>query len=480
MTVWTRKSGELATATGRDFERQALPLLRAFWPDLVHPPGLKPLDQAGIDLVVWSDSAEFPVVVQCKGLSQEERLVSEQLPQIRKSIQNFRRSDFKCQTYLLLHNRTGEDPAAHKEIVGLLNELIENRKATVAEIWDRQTFLKKVRLKLKKIIENRIVARASKSIESHKRFFRFGGIHVDRVPVTHQQWMFGVRGNIERAPAQPRKLDPSQALSARKRSKWTLLLGHFGLGKSTFALHAASTVSSKLIYVHSSEIPEDRGSVGTNYLMQKILGSLPIFNDFDDVSASEFERLGGTLLRELLLNPDQEITLIIDGLDESTRYSTARGLIQLTNELEELRCPIVLVARKEYFDATFGNFDLALFKMGLDEWSIKGGTRRKADIYTMEEWTSDEVSDFLQQCLQDSEDSEKQHMQSLVRSLEDGTLERAFGNLVNHPLFLQMIAEIASKGRSIPEHPVGLIEAWTRLKIGRDLLTGRPVPWPVV
>ena len=307
MTVWTQKSGELATATGRDFERQALPLLRAFWPDLVHPLGLKSLDQAGIDLVVWSDSAEFPVVVQCKGLSQEERLVSEQLPQIRRSIQNFRQSDFKCQTYLLLHNRTGEDRVAHDEIVGLLNELIENRKATVAEIWDRQIFLKKVRFKLKEIIENRIVARASNSIELHKRFFRFGGIHVDRVPVTHQQWMFGERGNIERAPAQPRKLDPSQALSARKRSKWTLLLGHFGLGKSTFALHAASTVSSKLIYVHSSEIPEDRGSVGTNHLMQKILGSLPIFNDFDDVSASEFERLGGTLLRELLLNPDQEI-----------------------------------------------------------------------------------------------------------------------------------------------------------------------------
>lgn len=218
MTVWTRKSGELAAASSRDFERLALPLLRAFWPHLIHPRELSGLDRAGIDLVVWSDSDPFPVAVQCKGLYQEERLVSDQLPQIRKSIESFKRSRFKCHRYLLLHNRTGEDRAAHDEIIGLLNELVEEGKATGAELWDRQTFLKKVRLQLKKEIASRITDRARASIESQKRFFRFGGLHVDPVPVTLHWWKFGVAGDIERASTEPKKLSPSHVLGAKKRT----------------------------------------------------------------------------------------------------------------------------------------------------------------------------------------------------------------------------------------------------------------------
>lgn len=214
--------------------------------------------------------------------------------------------------------------------------------------------------------------------------------------------------------------------------------------------------------------------------MQKVLRSLPLFDEVDDVTASEFDRLGGTLLREILSNPEEAFALVIDGLDESTRYSSARGLIQLTNELEELRCPVVLVTRKEHFDATFGNFDAALSEMTLDQLSVKGGTRRKAQICCLEEWTRTEVNGFLQQCLQCAEESEKKHIQSLIDSFHDGILEETFGNLLRHPLFLHMIVGIASEGHSVPEHPARLIEDWTRLKIRRDLRTGRPVPWPIV
>jgi len=172
MTSWTRKSGELAAASARDFERLALPLLRVFWPTLIHPRELSGLDRSGIDLVVWSDSGEFPVVVQCKGLYQEEMLVSRQLPQIKKSIESFRKSCFKCHTYLLLHNRTGEDRNAHEEILGLLSELVKTGKAIKAELWDRQTFLKKVKLRLKQEIADRIVKRSQALIEANKRFFK--------------------------------------------------------------------------------------------------------------------------------------------------------------------------------------------------------------------------------------------------------------------------------------------------------------------
>jgi len=66
VSIWRIKSGELAAATGRDFERQVLPLLKAFWPTLIRPREMKQLDNHGIDLVVWSDDLYFPCVAQCK------------------------------------------------------------------------------------------------------------------------------------------------------------------------------------------------------------------------------------------------------------------------------------------------------------------------------------------------------------------------------------------------------------------------------
>lgn len=480
MSVWTQKSGELASASAREFERLALPLLRAFWPALIHPRELSGLDRAGIDLVVWSDSGEFPVVVQCKGLYQEETLVSAQLPQIRKSLESFRDSRFKCQTYLLLHNRTGEDRIAHEKILGYLNELVQVGKATNVELWDRQTFLKNVRLQLKDEIANRVVERAKALIESNKRFFRFGGVYVDPVPLTLEKWSFKEAGEIIRESSKPEKLSPSQALGAKKRTKWTLLIGHFGLGKSTFALHAATSVSDKLVYVHSSELPGKEGTVGTNYLMQQVLRSHLLFDEVDDATASEFNKLGGPLLRGILSNPKEQYALVIDGLDESNRYSSAQGLIQLTNELEELGCQKVLVTRKEHFEATFGNFKAALSEMSFDDLSVKRGAKRQALICCLEEWTDAEVINFLNQCYQCAVESEKAHIQSLIDAITENAFEKTFGNLLRHPLFLQMMVSVASEGYSIPEHPTALLESWIHLKIRRDIKVGRPTPWQIV
>jgi hypothetical protein len=64
--------GELASADSREFERRVLPILRLAWPDAIAPPALNWLDQAGIDLMVWSDAQPFPLLVQCKGFKVPE------------------------------------------------------------------------------------------------------------------------------------------------------------------------------------------------------------------------------------------------------------------------------------------------------------------------------------------------------------------------------------------------------------------------
>ncbi len=137
------------------------------------------------------------------------------------------------------------------------------------------------------------------------------------------------------------------------------------------------------------------------------------------------------------------------------------------------------MTRKEHFDATFGNFDAALSTMSVNDLSIKGGKRRMAQICCINEWTDTEVSAFFNACLEDSTEPEKLHIQPLIAALDSGVIEQTFGSLTRHPLFLQMMAEVASEGDSIPDNPAELITVWTRHKIRRDLVSGRKQPWPI-
>lgn len=479
MTVWGQKSGELAAATGRDFERLALPLLRAFWPDLIQPRELRELDRAGIDLVAWSDTGHFSIVVQCKGLYAQESLVSAQMPQIRSSVASFRASGFTCHTYLLVHNRTGEDQAATQEIEILLKDLVSDGLAIEADVWDRQVFLSKCKERLKREIAVRVAGKAKALIDQAKRFFVFGDIFVDPVPVSTERWWFKADRTITRELEDTVARSPMQVFDRAVRTKWTLLIGHFGQGKSTFALHAAATVSARLVYVHSSDLPGKFGSFGTNHLMQEILRSNPLFDEFDDATASEYNRLGGTLLRKLLSNPDEQFALVIDGLDESTRYSSGQGLIHLSNELEDLRCPVVLVTRKEHFESTLGNFKEALWRLAPDEVSVKGGSKRQAQICCLEQWSEREAANFLDACSQRADQTARRHLQQLLSEINARAFEHSLGELLRHPLFLHMMASVASEGQSIPQHPASLVEAWIRLKIRRDVSADRPLPWPL-
>jgi hypothetical protein len=44
---------------------------------------------------------------------------------------------------------------------------------------------------------------------------------------------------------------------------------------------------------------------------------------------------------------------VIDGLDENRLYGRAEGIRQLSNELAEVGCPVILTTRREHLDSTF-------------------------------------------------------------------------------------------------------------------------------
>lgn len=479
MSIWSQKSGELAGASDRDFERQVLPLLRARWPQLVHPTAMRKLDRHGIDLVVWDDNLVFPCVVQCKGFSQEEMLITAQLPQVLRSIAKFHRSPYRCENYVLVHNRTGEDRAAHKAIEAELKSLVDTGKADHAFLWDRSTLIQETKKVLRRTIDDQLSKRASHRLEQQRRFFLFGDVFVEQVPAKRSTWSFTPIGNKQTTERSPESIDLSQIIKNVRKRKWTLLIGDFGIGKSTIALQSAGSGGSKLVYVRADELRNAEGSIGTNYLLQNVMRSLDIFPNLDDKSSEEMARLSGPLLRQLLCNPEADMVLVIDGLDESPTYSSARGLIQLTNELDEIRSPVVLVTRKEHFDATYGNFESLMEHATRDLLSTKGGKKREATILELVAWTPIEVEQFLEQCLHQCQDEDRAGVAKLLEAERSGMLNRTFRELHAHPLFLQMLVEVSVEDDNLPATPALLIWEWTKRKIRRDLRSGRSTPWPV-
>lgn len=77
--AWNRAIGQLAAATGDEFERTALHYLRVIWPEMVQAPRMQGLDRRGIDLLCADTHTHFTVVVQAKGFKVDQDLTRSQV-----------------------------------------------------------------------------------------------------------------------------------------------------------------------------------------------------------------------------------------------------------------------------------------------------------------------------------------------------------------------------------------------------------------
>jgi len=483
MGVWETKKGELASASSHDFERRSLPLLRVTWPSLIRPRETLHLDRQGIDLLVWSDDLNFPCVVQCKGLYKEEQLVESQLSQIHRSIEAFIRSPYTCDHYVLLHNRTGEEKETHSKIRAKLDELIKIGKAKAVTLWDRQTFIRDTKARLGDLLAAEVVAEAVRLLDQQRRFFVFGDVFVSNVPVTSRKWILrsGYSTSLE-SEGPPEEIDVSKLIISPSRSRWTLLIGPFGVGKTTTALRAASCSSNRVIYVRCQDFPDEQGSFGTNYLMQEIVRSLNPFADWEDETRRELENLSGPVLAAILRNPNSEFSLIIDGIDESHTYGAVKGITKLTNEIAELKCPIILTTRKEHFDSTFGNYESVAKQLMREEITSKGGGKRNATVIELKGWSEKQIIQLVQEAIAlcEPQSDAQNNLLVLEQRFLDGTAFSLYEELLGHPLFLQMMLDLAFYGKLEIFNRCKLIDYWVSVKIERDLGVPRLMPVQVV
>lgn len=470
MGAWETVRGELAVASEREFERRVAPILKLFRSDVVQTPARQHLDRAGIDFVVWSDEGPFPWVVQCKGFKEQNGLGPSQLRQILKSIEKFRKSKWSCDEYVLLHNRTGENREAERTILENLARLQDEKKAAATRLWDRQTFIRDARGRIRDILVERMREDAARRLHKQEGLFRFGSIYLPYVPTTERSLI--VRRNeqmrMERVGgARVRRRVAGLVLSPMTKGRWTLLTGHFGTGKTTTGLNAAKSSGHHVIYVRGDDLIDVTGGVGTNAMLGRVIHALGMFDDYDDETRDFVHRIAGRSMAQLL-NSDEgsTFTLFVDALDESRSYGTPEGVWKLINQIADLSCPVVITTRREHFDSTFRNFDKALRS---DDLPMQGGSTRNGRLFDLELWTDKEVAELITAAGKTASVNEATHLVRFINALRSGLAQQLYGDLPKNPLFLQMILEEAALGRIEKRNRAQLIRNWMERKIERDL-----------
>jgi hypothetical protein len=460
--AWQRRSGALALSTDRDFERLVLPFLRILWPTIGQAPARKEWDKKGIDFLVWSDSGPFPCAVQCKGFA-VQNVGPDQFLQVRSSIEKFRQSGVRADTYLVIHNRDGKNVGFRKDVESLLQPIIESGQAKRAELWNRQQLLVACRSEIEIQVSRALQENAKKLLSYYVSLFLHGATYLETVPVSESRLVFRRFKPCVVVPSQRTASRPaSQLVVSATDARWTLLTGEFGSGKTTTVLHASASCTKSPVLIECRSLPA-RQLNSTSLLLEEGLKSLSIFDSHHEADREMLYELAGTSFKEMLMRPGAEFVLILDGLDENRAYSYLRGMESLSNQLADLQCPIVLTTRREHLNTMFGDFSAAF-----EDFSSKFSPKRDARLFELQPWSIQQSMALCDQVIAQSEPPVRHRLVEFRELLHDGSFSRLYGDLPSNPLMLRFIIEDVSESGVHASTRTQLLDSWMRQKMRRD------------
>ena len=467
--IWSKKYGQLWSTSDREFERAILPYLSVFWPELQPTAARGTLDRRGIDLYIPRSGTRRPVVIQCKGFI-EPRVEESQLQQMEQSINAFSRSPEYCDLYLLLHNRDHRNTEGIARIRRRLDQLVESGKALQAEIWDLQTCQKRVFQQLYDEIRHALHAHSHALLEQVQQQFIFSTIYQPEVPISLQRLHLHHLERAELEPIMAAQTDniANLLLDAGEESRWTLLTGQFGVGKTMSVLQTTLSQQRDVVLVQASKMAPELLDKGTSYLLGQMISALAIFDRYPPSTRLLLEELSGPVLDAHLKVHPSQLVLIIDGLDENRAYTQLAGFQLLSNQLADYACPIVLTTRREHFDAMFGNF-----RELLGAWAAKRTKwpKRSARIITLERWDDTLIEAFVAKALASTSGMAAQHLNMLLYAICQHETVTLYGDLLSNPLFLQFIVEDVAEHGVRPMNRCALLRGWAMRKIRRDRRT---------
>lgn len=475
--AWTDKkeysalAAELAVSEGPGFERQVLPLLRLCFPGAVGTPALRSFDRSGVDHLVWSDTSPFPLVAQCKGFQVlEQELGDSQVSQCRKSIHSFRKSTLRADIYLLIHNRVGKDRSFREAITAELETLVASGQVARAELWDRQRLLREAFNAMLALVRDAIANRNLSIVEVFASSEPLVCDALEQVPLKTCSMVADQYRLTSISAPSTRLADPSKELLESGKENLALLIGEAGFGKTTAALRALELSGRKILFVPAAMFSVNTQS--TKDLLEQCIDIDEVLSGFEESDRIHLRRIARPVIHYVFKDKQNPVIVLIDGIDESVFFSRRGGIQQLLNALREVRVPVVLTARSEFWESRLTDFGLS--------FGTKAGTsrrqRQRLRMIELLPW-GDEQIELLTARYRDTQKSsaQKKRIGKLLEIFSRGDYEAFFGDIPRRPLFLRFILETMSEQEIRKVGRAELFFNWARLKVVRDIRN--PMRW---
>ena len=460
---------ELAVTEDRDFERKVLPFIRLVWSDATAAPVMRSFDQAGIDILAWGDDSRLRLAVQCKGFRvAADELGGDQVDQCARSIAAFQRSEIPVDTYILLYNRDGRNTEFAKAVRQELGRLVDSGQAQRAELWDLNLFLRRSFAAVYTFVRDALAARsrsmAADVLENEPTLC----VPLETVPLRTSLLVIDPYRLRDASRSKDNVSRPARELLALDKGvNISVLIGEAGFGKTTAALDALQNEPRGVLYLPARTIAAQ--TMGTKDLLQQTVELDELLPKAEPSVLEVFRRLARPAIEYVLKDPDYPVALIIDGIDESVFLSRRGGLQGLFNALREVRVPIVITARTEYWMARQMEFTTS-FGMTAASKARRERNVRRVKLTELLPWRDGDILKLARRYREVlPEGPPRQHVDVLIESVASGQYAQLYGDIPRRPLFLRFILETVAEHGAQQVGKADLFGDWARMKIVRDV-----------
>jgi hypothetical protein len=393
-----------------------------------------------------------------------------QIRQCRKSIQTFAKSALAVEQYWLVYNRKLASAAFHTAIRGELDTLKNKSRVAEARLLNHDDFLVE--------ILNSLYARFRRFVSARAHAFRVrsGGPlgvpdwPVEEVPYQLREVRVSQYRFDDTAPALARFGDPTAEFNAPSGdvgSRMALLLGEFGMGKTTLAFRLAEGSEASVLYVPAAVFPPRLS--GTKELLNYFTGAAEFIEASFEDKHPALQGMSRLMSEKMLAHNDTNILLVIDGLDESPFLTAGNGLPTLFDALSNIRARAVLTMRTEFWQTH--SEELLTGYEGRAAPQVRSERNRRLTRIELSPWTNREILLLIERTLAREEAAQaRQNLEALRRIVEENAYVALYGDIPTKPLFLRLLLEFVAE-RGIHETSLAeLFREWIRLKLRRDAL----------
>lgn len=460
---WKRTKSEMRNADGRDFERKVLPFLRIIWADTILPQPLRTHDKSGIDILRWErrNDGSIPLAVQCKGFQVgDSEMGNAQVKQCEESIETFIKSGFKADVYILIHNRE-PNRAFQKQVETKLNQLKILGRVKEAYLWDYLLLIRKASDKVRERCRQFLSLSETKA--NKMRFEQPICAPLEQVPIELSEITFNRNQKVGEVFISEKIADPAQELLNTQISNLSLVLAKAGYGKTTSALRTFQFSDKKIFYLPAAALPRD--SNNKNGLFKTWITFDKLYEQISDEDFPLLEQLISPALDYLLKDEKQPIILILDALDESVYFSRPRGLQDLFNHIADIKVPVILLAREEYWVTKQEHFAVSF---GQQATKQDKNIKRKAAVFRLKDWGNEQIKAFAERYKLQLNGLEKENIEEFISLVKNDGYKKIYGDIPKRPLFLNYILESVAVEGIKSKSKAKLFYDWACLKIKRD------------